>query len=83
MAVDYVVILKCGHWFNESRPDHLNIDPQQKRSCGHPDHYPRQFAAVSFLGDDVEWPDEVWTVTRTDNAPLADDESYDDPTETP
>jgi len=80
MSSDFVVLLKCGHWFNESRPDHLDIDPSQQRACGHPEHYPRQFAAVTFSADDVMWPDEIYPISRVDDSALEDDESYDDPT---
>jgi hypothetical protein len=77
MANNWVVILECGHWFNDSRPEHLDIDPSQMRVCSRPEHYPKQYSAVSIEAEVVVWPDEVWTVTRVDDSPLEDDESYD------
>lgn len=28
-----VVILGCGHWWRESRPEGLTVDPDQPRVC--------------------------------------------------
>lgn len=46
--VEHLVLLECGHWFVEhmAEPVDLNHSSWKNRACGHPEHYPRQYAAV-------------------------------------
>lgn len=42
----FLVILGCGHWFQEGRIG--QVDPDQPRVCDDPRHYPRQYSAVTL-----------------------------------
>jgi len=47
-----IVLLGCGHWFRESRPEGLAPEANgELRTCGHDDHYPNQYLA-EYVKDD-------------------------------
>jgi len=74
---DWIVVLACGHWFSESTSDGLDIDPNQRRTCGRPVHFPGQYEAVTLPADLFEWPDgDTYDIGRVDAEPLADDEAF-------
>ena len=47
-----IVILSCGHWFTELRPEGA-AEPRhgELRACGHPYHYPKQYTATYAVTD--------------------------------
>lgn len=57
-----VVLLSCGHWFQEHRPDRVKPPEQgERRACGSLDHYPKQYPATyiswdSVYGDQDDYP---------------------------
>ena len=76
---DWIVVLACGHWFPESTSDELDIDPNQRRTCGRPQHFPGQYDAVTLSADSFNWPDGTYDISRSDTDPLADDEELEPP----
>jgi hypothetical protein len=69
MSSNWYILLACGHWFAETRPEKYDIDPQQKRVCGVPGHFPQPYDAVYVSAEDHPWPDDTYTITRVDNTP--------------
>lgn len=56
LSTHHLIILGCSHWFSESWPPGIQIDPDTPRICSYPEHRGRRYAAL-YLPLPVELPD--------------------------
>lgn len=47
-VIYHLVILGCGHWFQESWPPRIEVDPGLRRVCSYPNHRGRFYHALTL-----------------------------------